>query len=1413
MTQLSLFVLPLPLVYCFYLFFQTIPYVSSDVADGNLHYQASEGTLESGIGLGLGVFASTVNNLDQTTDPNSLASTSPDVNQGQNFAVIEIIRVTGNVATVIHGDGGTVSYRSGDTIEIKGSGSSELNGYHTVAVITSSTVFSFESTAAPGHFVGGTVFRIHSSSNCPGGYYCNGIEKYICGSSIYYCPPNSTRRLSVFRGSNHVGAHYTTGGTGESLRTNQVLCPVGHYCVDGIKHECPAGRYGSRYGEHDSQCEGDCLAGYYCPSGSYRPDQVPCSVGAGTALSSIVSTPTNPYCPTGSKVPSFAPVGYYTFGSIQINVVDREDAGNWRSLYLYNDSPREILTNTRVAQCEPGYFCFNGIRKQCRPGFYGNTYGATMDTCTGQCPGGYYCPMGTVVPIKCGSPDFFCPVQSEAPRKVNTGYYSFSHFDNPANDTHSDEHQCELGTYCVNGVRHKCAAGRYGAVFGLSHMNCSGLCAPGYYCPLQSHIRTEKECGGVDLYCPEGSPKPLIAPPGYFTASNTVPVLQHIDVSVKLWSDWKTLLFPALRNQSINNNRSRTFRLIEEPDPTHRTRHRIIICPTGNYCIKGRRHLCPPGTYGSTTGLYTETCTAQSPAGYFAPIGTSNSTQYPCSDPGYYCPLGSSSPTPVPNGWYSFAVPGSYIRNTKTECHRGNVNMSETLTTICSTYMHNALYYRLHNDAGNEEYRTTIKMCPPGHFCPGLAGDGHMWEIPPGRAGLSSGISSYMGEGTQICLPGYYCEAGSVSPTEKRCGSNMLVPKFHEVQVISTTTLWTGSRRREGGVSGSFVIDFDTTVRSDAIFVQWNRLATTTTDCEIPCQRRMLYGKENPPRAIQHDATAEEMQYFLTMLPNIGDVNVTRTVLSQQDHTFAWSITFLTVLGDVPLLKVRLLPPTVATSINRIGRGAPAVTTVSLDAHARQNRHDHVHHILRPIEGAEVTVVEQVKGVAEESEPARKSKVYCPLGSGNPTPTDIGYYTNLRNNIYSQVVHPTVKPKGGYTQVLHSISKGSNGKFEPSEGKSGYDDETAFEQVQCEVGHWCSDGLRDACVRGRYGKVRGLTTEYCSGPCAPGFICPHGSYLSTQLDCGYNTKEPTSVYCPPGLDTAQWKPTLVTTGYYTTGGENIKNRTRWAQKICPLGHYCTLGKRIRCPSGKYGGIEGLSDPECSGNCDSGYFCPQGSWLATQNECGSDYGVRSPCIVKQRDGETQLLDFTGERRCEENHAPIRDYVHSQGTGHVSVHHHETEDYTMAQPRQYHYHTTLFHTSRERRSGDPSSVYCPNGSSIPIQVTAGYYTQGGNDTTNRTRSEQIKCPTGYFCEEGKIYQCPPGRYGKTRGLTTEFCSGFCPAGFACPWNTSTPIQCKSGQYSQAGSITCTVCPQRPGWSIQEESCRDSRKCCFT
>lgn len=41
----------------------------------------------------------------------------------------------------------------------------------------------------------------------------------------------------------------------------------------------------------------------------------------------------------------------------------------------------------------------------------------------------------------------------------------------------------------------------------------------------------------------------------------------------------------------------------------------------------------------------------------------------------------------------------------------------------------------------------------------------------------------------------------------------------------------------------------------------------------------------------------------------------------------------------------------------------------------------------------------------------------------------------------------------------------------------------------------------------------------------------------------------------------------------------------------------------QCPSGRYGASEGMTSPQCTGECYAGFYCPSGSVSPTQFECG------------------------------------------------------------------------------------------------------------------------------------------------------------------------------------------------------------------
>lgn len=81
-------------------------------------------------------------------------------------------------------------------------------------------------------------------------------------------------------------------------------------------------------------------------------------------------------------------------------------------------------------------------------------------------------------------------------------------------------------------------------------------------------------------------------------------------------------------------------------------------CEPGYFCIDGARLPCPAGSYGSSLGLSSPSCSGPCPAGYYCGEGLAKADLgRRCGGPQWYCPEGSGAPFEVGIGNYTVGEP------------------------------------------------------------------------------------------------------------------------------------------------------------------------------------------------------------------------------------------------------------------------------------------------------------------------------------------------------------------------------------------------------------------------------------------------------------------------------------------------------------------------------------------------------------------------------------------------------------------------------------------------------------------------------------------------------------------------------------------------------------------------------------
>eukprot|EP00948_MAST-09A_sp_MAST-9A-sp1_P001588 g1588.t1 len=1062
--------------------------------------------------------------------------------------------------------------------------------------------------------------------------------------------------------------------------------------------------------------------------------------------------------------PKRVKVRFYTLSETTTNLptefsaLDREIAAN--------------RINTKQEICPRGYYCPTenragilvplGIKVPCPAGMWGELEGATtqQETCK-PCSSGYYCQAGSTTPIEhpCSSPTSYCPEGSSSPTNVRSGYFALLADPNSQgyDKRYNGEGKCRAGTYCENGIQHLCPIGHYGILEGETSPECSGLCSQGYFCDRlgeTSPTPVGKKCGGNQYFCPAGATKPYKVSVGFYTTGGTADGL---------------------------------------------TRTEQKICEIGYYCdAQGVRHECPAGRYGSTMRMSDPQCTGICTAGYYCPKASTTATQIPCGRPDVYCPEGASAPTGVRKGYYTLRLGQSAQIST--------VEISHPASFIGREFQ------SFRTEDLHLTTRTEEKECEEGYYCSG----GLRYQCKGGYYGNAKGLWQDTCSG--VCSAGYFCPSGSTSATQYICGGyNLYCPEG----AASPTQVEFGYYTITDNTLSGMTIRSSRTdcYHNNALCIVVNHgdaISLSELGVVIPTTATRHFNHETHvggETVRQRQILCEEGHYCVNgrryeCLPGtfgnkVGETSSTCSGICEADFACPSASTSPT--------QVACTSP---THFAPAGSGGCTPVLNGYYIQVGEDRNDFPWMCKADVE----------KGRSVESLPfqfiesTEHNSFTTPIIDANFNNTLDPIWGNPA--IWGNIRHEAIGITVNYQTPMMATSFGS---VELERGK----------QFICPKGYYCQGGVRKICHSGRYGAVERQTSSDCSGYCDWGHYCPPGSTSPRERECGG-----VGFFCVRGSSL----PTQVAEGYYTIGDmrtegkysleetssartisptQNIEegntdpipydfetNTTRRWMLRCPAGFYCTGGRRFQCPAGRYGERTGVASAACDGECLAGYFCTPESTNKTQHECGGDLGRRAISFglydfesgqetwsgrgVDVAMGYNRSTLTANDLEFNANHSSV---VGLTGETH-------TMDHGVATDIGINVHIS-------RHSNRPSAVYCPKGSPLPSTVSAGHYSVGGNNVTNKTRIDQEKCPKGSYCIAGIVQPCPPGRYGDKVGLTTSDCSGFCPAGFYCPENSVEPTACPDNSYSLGGQSFCMNCPDSHNRGAQR--CKTSRKCC--
>lgn len=1081
--------------------------------------------------------------------------------------------------------------------------------------------------------------RPECSDECAAGYYCppasTSSKQHQCGGPHVYCPPDASHPTLVDAGYYSIGSGADLGiNEADSIatRTGQTRCPAGSYCLGGVAHLCASGHYGASPGQTRPECDGLCQPGFwcgrgstnstqnacggvgvYCPAGSSNPISVseghytvrmlagaelllalkPAASAAVEHLRSLLAAAVSPINrPTSMHTDGGAVEGLHSapdpaMALSQFQLVDAvvdaiTEAASQTSSTPASDSPSAAPSSSwppdRPIMLHPSSELFALLPASVLPIpasslWFQQAVLRRSDVTTPSTPVDLESAMqsassGTITGATATAVD----------DAGDQGFvYLLASLDSSTAPIRNAEVQCELGHYCIGGARFECPPGRFGDTRRLNTSTCSGLCAPGYYCPSGTVDAHQHPCGGSDVYCPAGSAAPIPVSVGHYSLN------LHFDLLMA--GDGFNVTAAIARMLGIANGSLDAYF------------KNSMLGNASFWSADGASDIITSGRLGALLPLHIAAMVSDYVSGSIASPDLSSVVDTDGSKLG-----GSGALTQAETdmlsayGINSSSISSGFALRLLSTIGFDRYNVSALISE------NNMLVYPeatidVPLSSTNITTRATQKQCPPGTYCR----SGVAILCPGGSYGARSALSSSTCDGH--CAPGFYCPRGSTSPMQHECGNeSYYCPSGSELPMPVSSGYYSAGGLTDVGYqldgydktydisghtpasaawnfeNGGITCDANYTLHGDAHAPGTSRPELTSSECPGGADGDRLLADMASGAAIQDVGTT----VIETLLMSIADDP------PPTDGVLAAGPTLVVpTIPQQPCASFRspLLGPTTSISFSRHRScyGAAIGDAGTRSTQVRCQPGSFCWYGLR-FECPPGYYGSQAGASRFECDGACAAGYYCPWGSTSPTQFACG---GAALYCPAQSGAPTPVDVGHYSIPVDA----------PAQLRTN--------QSICEPGYYCVDGTRFKCPAGRFGYTYGLSSPECSGLCSPGYFCPSASSSPTAVECGLHRGA--GVYCPPGSA----NPLIANEGHYTVGGfERViglpENTTRSVQVPCEAGHYCTGGIKYQCPGGSYGSTRHLSSASCSGVCAPGHFCPPGSVSQTECRCGDIY---------------------------------------------------------------------------------------------------------------------------------------------------------------------------------------------------------------